>query len=662
MKMTEQERLQWMQRRPRESLFWAIVHALGSLKMAVFLMLVLLVMSAFGAVYESWSNNRLAQAHVYKAPWFLVWIVALAVNLVAVTLTRWPWQRKHTAFIVTHYGIVVILAGAFVGMIWGKEGFVTLQVGDSTRQLNLKEKVLFVQGLGQSGFFVVPFDAEVAGVGPKRPWSIDLRSGGMRVSVVDYRKDLVLRERLLEDFLQGDGPGVEIQLISQAMEGKVPMVMVLNNWEQEIKRDVGGLMSVCLARKLPLRDVGTPTAERVPVREIWMVFEKAQHSPLVHTEDPYRSGWWVWLERVEGLPVLKLRNAAGLEEEFRVADLQNGTVKLADGVTHITLRNYWRNLVLEEGEPTEGPPSGYNPAALFWLETVVLPPEAKQPQVLVSVVSDSHIVFEASKDGVVTATGQLQEGGTADLGWGSWSLQLVSAAQRGVVVFEPTTAESANASAITEAEAVSGIQVVLQAAGMSSEPTWVATGSSARVMLGGQLPVTIGYGHRIHRLPFSVELKAFDVPRDEGTDTPANFISQLVFTDLRTGESVQDVAKMNHPACYPPQWWRRFVGNVYKFSQAGWDPQNLQKSTLQVLYDPGWMLKWVGSLMLCTGIFLMFYQKPHGRTTQSRCETPPVQRQQASAAMVLQTVHFSSNTHYNSTAYSTPQGNGAKST
>jgi hypothetical protein len=45
----------------------------------------------------------------------------------------------------------------------------------------------------------------------------------------------------------------------------------------------------------------------------------------------------------------------------------------------------------------------------------------------------------------------------------------------------------------------------------------------------------------------------------------------------------------------------------YKFSQAGWDPQNLNRTTLQVLHDPGWMLKWTGSLLVVAGIFSMFY-------------------------------------------------------
>jgi hypothetical protein len=622
--MTDEERLRWIRERPRRSLFWVVVHALGSLKMALALLLVLLVMSAYGALYESWYSNKLAQAHVYKAPWFLVWVVALAVNLVAVTLTRWPWQKKHAAFIVTHYGIVVILIGALVGMMWGKEGFVTLRVGEATRQLSLKEKILFVQGVGESGFFTVPFDAEVAGVRPGRPWSVDVRSGGVKVEVLDYREDLVLQESLEADALRGAGPGVELALESRQMGGSLPVVMVLEGVNEEQKRDIAGLMSARLVRSLQPRAVGTVVSERVPVREIWMVFEKAPGSPLVHTEDEHRSGWWVRMEREQdGEHFLSLRSPAGLEEEVKISTLRRGPVRLSDGVSAVTLQNFWRNLVVENGEPQEGPEGEENTAALFWVETFVLPEKAARPELSVAVLPGGRAAYEALRNGVVTASGEIEPGKVVDLGWSSWSLRLVEAATAAVVQFVPTVVQQGGSVTFPDQQKVSGIQVVLEAAGMRSEPTWVATGSSARVLLDGRLPLFLGYGFRSHRLPFEVELKGFEVPRDEGTDSPANFISRLVFTDLRTGQSVQGVAQMNSPASYPPQLWRQFVGNVYKFSQAGWDPQDLGKTTLQVLYDPGWLLKWLGSLLMCAGIFMMFYLKPYARKAAKMSSAGP---------------------------------------
>jgi hypothetical protein len=48
-------------------------------------------------------------------------------------------------------------------------------------------------------------------------------------------------------------------------------------------------------------------------------------------------------------------------------------------------------------------------------------------------------------------------------------------------------------------------------------------------------------------------------------------------------------------------------------SQASWNPKNLGQSTIQILRDPGWLLKWIGSVLIVTGVFLLFYMKKFRR-------------------------------------------------
>jgi len=31
---------------------------------------------------------------------------------------------------------------------------------------------------------------------------------------------------------------------------------------------------------------------------------------------------------------------------------------------------------------------------------------------------------------------------------------------------------------------------------------------------------------------------------------------------------------------------------------------------VQILRDPGWSMKWIGSLLICLGIFMLFYLRP----------------------------------------------------
>jgi hypothetical protein len=60
---------------------------------------------------------------------------------------------------------------------------------------------------------------------------------------------------------------------------------------------------------------------------------------------------------------------------------------------------------------------------------------------------------------------------------------------------------------------------------------------------------------------------------------------------------------------------------TFKMSQASWNPENLGQSTIQILRDPGWSLKWIGSLLICSGVFMLFYVKKFRRPTPA---APPV--------------------------------------
>src|ERR671932_239137 len=102
----------------------------ASLKLAVVLLAVLIVAAITGTIYESNFDAKVARAYVYGAPWFNAWLVLLGLNLTASALSRWPWKKHHTAFLVTHLGIITLLAGSLIGRICGVEGTITLFKGD----------------------------------------------------------------------------------------------------------------------------------------------------------------------------------------------------------------------------------------------------------------------------------------------------------------------------------------------------------------------------------------------------------------------------------------------------------------------------------------------------------------------------------------------------
>ncbi|MFM8459847.1 MAG: hypothetical protein ACKOB0_13090, partial [Chthoniobacterales bacterium] len=122
----------------------------------------------------------------------------------------------------------------------------------------------------------------------------------------------------------------------------------------------------------------------------------------------------------------------------------------------------------------------------------------------------------------------------------------------------------------------------------------------------GAFPREVSYVWEVHCLPFGLVLEDFVVERNEGTDEPASFRSDLAMVLPDGKVDGTGSCSMNQPANYPQALWRSLTGLTYKISQASWNPNDLSQSSVQILRDPGWLLKWVGSLILCAGLVTMF--------------------------------------------------------
>ena len=158
----------------------------ASLKLAVVLLAVLIIGSIAGTIYESSFDAKVARAYVYGAPWFNLWLLLLAANLAGAAFSRWPWKKHHVAFLITHLGIITLLAGSLIGRIWGIEGTITLFKGEppsnrllvDQHQLRVRDTDGIVKGYPAEFINRPPT--------PQKPWDLGLLAGGGRLSIVDY--------------------------------------------------------------------------------------------------------------------------------------------------------------------------------------------------------------------------------------------------------------------------------------------------------------------------------------------------------------------------------------------------------------------------------------------------------------------------------------------
>jgi len=124
----------------KQNLRSRVLHALGSLKLAVFLLLALATVIAVATVLEADHGRFYVQWYVYHSGWFIVLLVMLGVNIFCAAASRIPWKRHQTGVVVTHGGLLVLLAGSVQSFVGGIDGQVTLAEGASTTSMHLPQQ------------------------------------------------------------------------------------------------------------------------------------------------------------------------------------------------------------------------------------------------------------------------------------------------------------------------------------------------------------------------------------------------------------------------------------------------------------------------------------------------------------------------------------------
>ncbi len=92
---------------------------LGSLQMAVILLILFALVVLLGTFMESWYSTKIAQVLVYKSWWFVLLLGLLAVNIFFAAAKKWPWKKHQTGFIITHIGLLILLSGGVLNALGG---------------------------------------------------------------------------------------------------------------------------------------------------------------------------------------------------------------------------------------------------------------------------------------------------------------------------------------------------------------------------------------------------------------------------------------------------------------------------------------------------------------------------------------------------------------
>ncbi|MCB1149537.1 MAG: hypothetical protein KDK48_05165 [Chlamydiia bacterium] len=115
-----------------------LIRFLGGVHLALFLIVCSALLVTAATFLESSTGSHLwAEKLIYKSPLFKALLALYFINILVSALRRYPFQRRHIPFLITHLGLLMIISGVFVKMVFGVQGTMTIVEGTASSELVL---------------------------------------------------------------------------------------------------------------------------------------------------------------------------------------------------------------------------------------------------------------------------------------------------------------------------------------------------------------------------------------------------------------------------------------------------------------------------------------------------------------------------------------------
>jgi hypothetical protein len=419
-----------------------------------------------------------------------------------------------------------------------------------------------------------------------------------------------------------------------------------------------GLASIAF-KKGTAAPVAAPTSQAADLEETLFAFANATAGQVSKVVKGGGTGVKVLpIDTDKGKSPKVVVQVGTTEQTIEIAPNLNKPVPITGTPFTARVEAYWPDFLIKDGKPGNASEDPNNPCVLVNITGHAVPVSDQSdqsdtgappgaPPDAAAVAGKNHLTLYVAADGSLSyelasrkmglSSGKLEMNEPLPTGWADWTLTADQFIPNAEARYDAEPADPS--SHMMHAE---GIRVRATQGGNSIEE-WVPLGWQISVPTKPK-PLLIGYGNRQIPLPIGLQLRDFQVDWNEGTDTPAGFKSTLDVIDRETGGTTTGQCWMNHPMSVPGAWWNTFTGLTYKLSQASWNPQNLSQSSIQILRDPGWSLKWTGSLIIVAGIFSLFYLRPYpmDEKKKPRRKTGSMAKPARSRRVEPQTIHVES--------------------
>ena len=170
---------------------------LGSIKPAIPILFALAAALAYGTYIESTESAKLAKHLVYGSWWFIALLIYTALSLTFAVVIRYPWSKKHIGFITVHIGIITVITGAFISSATRIEGTITLQEGMTANQIDTDNRQLEHIEIPQTKPIVVGTHNIPDHFNPSSNITFD--SDGLQVRLVEQWENSRSKQIILDD-------------------------------------------------------------------------------------------------------------------------------------------------------------------------------------------------------------------------------------------------------------------------------------------------------------------------------------------------------------------------------------------------------------------------------------------------------------------------------
>lgn len=591
----------------------------ASLKLAVFTILALALFLGVATFYEARYGPVAVQELIYGSNLFLAVMAALAINVMAAALIRYPWKRKQTGFVVTHLGILLLLAGCLISFRFSVDGMQALQPGQTAKDIGLNRERLqiSINDNGADKNYSVPVHLWHEAGYPTAAEALSFRWGepGWRGRTVGY--DLA--------------PGVKAEVLEWLPAAKLVRELRADPaGTPHVQLEIGGTtpngmpVSQSLTLAIPKGDAGVTQQVFGNVLEtaLWTTSSPREVKDFLSPPDPKSLGERGMLslrvgENVATVPVGKDGDITSLPGGGSVTILQyfpqaeaRGTtleksgedpVKPVVRVRIIDPTATPREFIVAARDPylvmqTAGQPMSqlslrYDHPAMY-----ARTPDGTRGRLHLLQGPDNKLYFRVYAGDGVRSCGEVKLG-QPTAKWMGFTATVTKHLPAGKLVEEYQQAFVAPSKLNGSMRAM---RVALTVDGDRHE-VWLAR---AAVGKGFQTPrgqATVAYGFEALDLPFSVSLLDAKRTNNPGTSEAAAYESDVIVTKP-AGEKTRAAITMNQPLTI----------DGYTFYQAEFDDSlGTPVTTLGIRKDPGTLLKYLGSATICFGIFLMFYMKAY---------------------------------------------------